>query len=190
MQTSPNAQKELRFTFTSRLDGWDKRLSKWIGENRVLKPFSRLFAAATYLGDGYLWGLIALLLLLFGRSIDRKYILLGLGIFIINKSLVVCFKFYFKRERPVPLAPGLRSLIMERYSFPSGHSTDSFGIALMVSYFYPALWVQLGAYSISLLISLSRIYVKEHYPSDVISGALLGTLMTAVLLFIFERVFL
>jgi len=64
------------------------------------------------------------------------------------------------------------------YSFFSGHASSSFSIVvyvvLCVRNFSP--WVYL-AFIWPLLFSLSRIYVGVHYPSDLLVGALVGSLI-------------
>lgn len=68
-------------------------------------------------------------------------------------------------------------------SFPSGHAARSivFGIVLAyaLSQRFPRGCYLLFAYPI--LVSLSRVYVLEHYPMDVIGGAVLGIMLTGVL---------
>jgi undecaprenyl-diphosphatase len=57
-------------------------------------------------------------------------------------------------------------------SFPSGHSTSTFGAAVAVSRMWPqtrALW-----WVLAVLVGYSRIYLGHHYPLDVVGGALLG----------------
>ncbi len=57
-------------------------------------------------------------------------------------------------------------------SFPSGHAASSAGAAVILCAVAPtlaALWVTLAA-----LMGTSRVYVGVHYPSDVVTGALLG----------------
>jgi len=170
----------------ARLTALDERSLDRISNSPYLAPFSRLLIAATYLGDGYLWGGLALFLMFQGER-DRRYVLIGLGITIINVIIYTLIKLYFKRQRPIPFPMPLRSRMLERYSFPSGHSSASFGVALMVAHFYPILWAQIGVYLVAAFIGLSRIYVREHYLSDVIAGAILGTLITGLFLPIFER---
>jgi len=68
-------------------------------------------------------------------------------------------------------------------SFPSGHAARSviFGIVLAyaLSERFPRGCYLLFAYPI--LVSLSRIYVLQHFPMDVIGGAILGIMLTGVL---------
>ena len=58
-------------------------------------------------------------------------------------------------------------------AFPSGHATGYFAMAAVYAVRYPKLrWpLVLGG----VLVGFSRIYLGEHYPSDVLAGAALGT---------------
>ncbi len=61
------------------------------------------------------------------------------------------------------------------YSFPSGHTCSSF---IAVSLFY--LFGITGFYFVlffALSVSFSRIYLGEHYPSDVLAGAIIGIVL-------------
>ena len=58
------------------------------------------------------------------------------------------------------------------YSFPSGHATFAFALAVILAYKEPK-WKK-GLYLLACAISLSRIYLGHHYPIDVIVGGLLG----------------
>jgi undecaprenyl-diphosphatase len=117
-------------------------------------------------------------------------VMVAFAITIINIALFRFLKFVFKRARPLYQAPPyeLGYRLLDTYSFPSGHATTSFGIAYALSHFYSILPVQIAAYSAASIIAISRIHMAEHYPSDVISGALLGMLSSAFLLPIFERI--
>lgn len=61
----------------------------------------------------------------------------------------------------------------EYASFPSGHSTTAFSILIAFGAPWPALRPVLWIYA--LLIPISRIVVSAHHPSDVIAGAVVGT---------------
>ena len=58
-------------------------------------------------------------------------------------------------------------------SFPSGHAARAFTIAAVFADHYPQP-IPFLAYSAASLIGLSRIYLDEHFSSDVFAGAALG----------------
>ena len=64
-------------------------------------------------------------------------------------------------------------------SFPSGHTTSAFAAAVALGFMRPRWrgWL-LGA---AVVIGLSRILVGAHYPSDVVGGAALGSLVSLAL---------
>jgi len=164
-----------------RLFRWDKRMVETLSENHVLRRLSPLFLTATILGDGYIWGGLGLGLILFGRPIDRVNVLIGLAVSIVNIAMFRFLKLLFERPRPIPVEDALRSRLIDTYSFPSGHATTSFGLAWVVITSYPYPWVGVGIYLLASLISFSRVFVREHYPLDVLFGAVLGSLIAAYL---------
>jgi membrane-associated phospholipid phosphatase len=63
-------------------------------------------------------------------------------------------------------------------SFPSGHSITAWSTAAVLADRYPhRFWVKLTAYGLASAISFSRCTGKEHYPSDVVVGGVLGYLI-------------
>ncbi len=60
-------------------------------------------------------------------------------------------------------------------SFPSGHTTEAFVLASVVSGHYDETWVSYASYSIAGLVGLARTYHDAHFASDVLAGALIGT---------------
>lgn len=159
-----------------------------ISESPLLNRFSRYMVAATYSGDGYLWGLAGLTLILFGGDPGHTYVLMGLAISIINIAVFRLVKTVMERPRPVTLkSRPLKYRMIDDFAFPSGHATVAFGVSFIVANAYPELWwAGFGAYFASIIIGLSRIFVKEHYPSDVVGGAILGTLVAAILMPVFS----
>lgn len=61
-------------------------------------------------------------------------------------------------------------------SFPSAHASGVFALATVAEVFYGP-WVGIPSYALAGLVSVSRLDANKHFASDVIAGAVLGTLM-------------
>ena len=88
------------------------------------------------------------------------------------------FKF-FMRPRPYVTVPGLTNLIdMSRdpNSFPSGHATAAFGVCMAIFLTVEDKRAKAASLFVAVLMGFSRLYVAVHYPTDVIAGALIGTM--------------
>lgn len=160
---------------------WDEQALSWVSESPWLRRLDGLWVLATYLGAGYIWGLLGLYLILFGTPRDQTNVLVGLGVTMVEITVFHLFKAFFSRPRPPFRAQGLRQSYLYTHSFPSGHATIGFGVAYLIAYFYPAWSTVLLAYLIAGAIGLSRVYLREHFPMDVIGGAALGTAISWVL---------
>ncbi len=62
-------------------------------------------------------------------------------------------------------------------SFPSGHVTAAFTFASTIAAHYDQLWVKLLTYGVATGVGLSRINDDAHFASDVVAGAMIGTLV-------------
>ena len=64
---------------------------------------------------------------------------------------------------------------LDEFSFPSGHTFHALSFTIIACSYIPELcWVLIP---FAILVALSRIILGLHYPSDVLAGAILGTLM-------------
>jgi undecaprenyl-diphosphatase len=59
-------------------------------------------------------------------------------------------------------------------SFPSGHTIASFEAAVVLLYYSKKMGIP--AMILAVLVSVSRLYIFVHYPTDVIASIVLGTL--------------
>lgn len=108
-----------------------------------------------------------------GAAVDaarREHWLRGaravLGAYALNTVL----KLVVRRKRPaLDKLPALISTPTS-LSFPSAHASSSFAAARAYSSLIPAA----PLYAAATAMSLSRIYLGVHYPSDIAAGALLG----------------
>ena len=131
--------------------------------------------AATRLGNGWIYPLLSLVLLLFvddGRSLH----VLGSS----AASLGVAFTVYpsmkrvLARTRPCEYAPALAYVPepLDRYSGPSGHAMTAAAYAVPLVVAWPAAAPL--AIVVWAVIGWSRVAVGHHYVSDVLLGSILG----------------
>ncbi len=94
----------------------------------------------------------------------------------INSIITQGLKHGFNRDRPYEKYP----LLINPYeieisqSFPSGHTSTAFSLATSLSIEYKKWYVVLPAYAWATSVGYSRLYLGEHYPSDVLAGAVVG----------------
>ncbi|MFA5405210.1 MAG: phosphatase PAP2 family protein [Ignavibacteria bacterium] len=98
----------------------------------------------------------------------------------LSSGIVIGTKNIVKRERPYKTLSNVHynksKFLLDRYSFPSGHSAMSFAMATSLTLRYPDKPILIsGVYLYSTVISLGRIFLGVHYPSDVLAGMLVGS---------------
>lgn len=114
---------------------------------------------------GIIWFLIGFVLFIREEKKDHRFFI---PIFLTGGASWVFVDFILKpligRPRPTE--------ILTDFSFPSGHATIAWAMAIVLSRYEPRWrWM---FYVLAVLISLSRMYLGVHYPLDVLGGAVLG----------------
>ena len=86
------------------------------------------------------------------------------------------------RDRPPLVYPEPKPLVHVPHTgaFPSGHSSAAFACATVLAWASPRLRVP--AFVLAAAIAWSRVYVGVHWPLDVLGGAVLGVLVSTILL--------
>ena len=131
----------------------------------------RAVGAFSSLGEhGALWIALGLLAAAADRP-QRGAWARAAGVVAATYGLNTGLKFAFRRRRP--RVDGLPPLVgtPTELSFPSAHAATSFAGAH--SYSRAGLWAT-PLYLLAASLSVSRVYLGLHYPSDVLGGALLG----------------
>lgn len=158
-----------------RLLAWDVGVLHRAVSFPVLRALELPLLVATYVGYGYVWGALALALIAFGTPVDQRNVLVGLGVTVVVVLLSQGVKALTARPRPWFARRGFHHQFLGSSSFPSNHTAVAFAMAYLVARLYPAWYNVVLLYSLAFLIGLSRVYLREHYPLDVVGGAALGT---------------
>ena len=82
-------------------------------------------------------------------------------------------KDFYRRPRPFTTDPGLANGKLEKsFSYPSGHSTESMVLALVLADLFPDKHDAIIA--IARNIGWHRVEIARHYPSDIYAGRVLA----------------
>ncbi|MBQ8109930.1 MAG: phosphatase PAP2 family protein [Clostridia bacterium] len=154
---------------------FDSSILLWIQDSLRTDFLSPIVKVITHLGDkGIFWIAVTLALLCFRKTRRLGVMcLVSMVIGLVVTNLVI--KNWVARIRPYEVIPGLNCIVglAKDYSFPSGHTTNSLACAWVLFRRAPKKW-GVSALVLAILISLSRLYVGIHYPTDVIGGAVIG----------------
>lgn len=160
------------------IQSMDETALVWIAEHlrcAVLDPVMKLY---TQLGNaGLLFIGLALVMLCFKQTRRAGWAALCamlLGLIVVNLTI----KPLVSRARPWLVIEGFVNLVPEHdpNSFPSGHTNAAFAFAVALCAVPFQKWVKAAALCAAALMGLSRLYVGVHFPSDVLAGAVIGTL--------------
>jgi len=175
-------------------EGLDQSVISFVAENVGNPILDIIMQSITESGDIYYMLGFGIIILLVKRT---RRIGITLMILIVFSTLLTGYiKCGVDRDRPsfdyegvpfpVEISRDTYALFCEGgldASFPSGHAARSviFGIilAFALSERFPRGCYLLFAYPV--LVSLSRVYVLQHFPMDIIGGAILGIMLTGVM---------
>src|SRR5713226_5831875 len=89
---------------------------------------------------------------------------------------VEAMKYSAGRERPFQ-GDGGGHFFQGGTSFPSEHSAAAWAVAGVIAHEYPGPLPKLVAYGLASMVSYSRIQGRQHFPSDVFIGGIIGSLI-------------
>ncbi|MBT3516912.1 MAG: phosphatase PAP2 family protein [Nitrospina sp.] len=129
--------------------------------------------------QNFIWpGIVSIVIFLWLKRMRGLALVLATALAVsISDFLGATLKELIARDRPCHVLSHIKDIAncSNSFSFPSNHAVNSFTFATIVTLAYKNLTFLL--YVSALLIGYSRIYLGVHYPTDVLSGALLGILI-------------
>lgn len=153
----------------------DHQIFFWINHlpHTILSDWFALWLSGIGIG-GLVWLLISIWLFLKIEKKDHWFFLPVVTAMAFSEVVGnIILKNYFGRGRP-PVSLGTINIggILTDHSFPSTHATFAWALAIVLSVKEPR--AKYFFYFLAFLISLSRIYLGDHYPADVVAGSLVG----------------
>ena len=165
-----------------KINKFDYNIIKWIEDNLRNNVLDIFFKVITELGDKMVFiGIVMVLFWVVNKRFAYKFLFAFIGSALINQVLKVII------ARPRPFTePGISSVGKESsgYSFPSGHSQST-------AIIYYAFNEECGKknkivkgilIALLILIPFSRMYLGQHYLTDVVVGVIVG-LVSAYLIY-------
>jgi undecaprenyl-diphosphatase len=155
----------------------------------LITDYDKLWPVRIILIAVWLW------LAIKGGRRGRTVALMIIPVLVLSDKLSsAVIKEFVGRPRPchevsgVPIVQGIHLLVNcgTGKSFPSSHAVNNFALAVVFSFYYRKwIWWFAGWAS---LVALSRPAVGVHYPSDIVGGAIIGTLVAALVIWTWTNV--
>ena len=158
--------------------------------------FDAVLPFVTILGTGYFTAAIVLFLLFFSKFRSRRYVLAASLCNIVPGVFAQIIKNIINAPRPLKYLNQASWIhyvegqpLQYHLSFPSGHTVSAFALCcfltLLLGKKYP-YW-GIAFFLVALAIGYSRIYLSQHFFSDVYAGSIIGTLGCLLMFWLVDR---
>jgi len=153
---------------------WDRAVCTTLNQGLRYALLVRALQGISWLGNGIFWYTLMLALLLIHRG---EAVLPVLHMALVGAVCTASYKMLKRgtvRPRPYLAMPTIAAgaPVLDKFSFPSGHTLHAVSFTLVACAYYPTLAVVLVPFTV--LTAASRIVLGLHYPSDVLAGAAIG----------------
>jgi membrane-associated phospholipid phosphatase len=101
----------------------------------------------------------------------------AIGSLVIASVVTEGLKYTINRDRPYEKYPDeiYPNSVETDPSFPSGHASLAFSTATTLTLEFKKWYVAVPAYAWAIGVGYSRMYLGQHYPTDIIGSAIVGS---------------
>lgn len=160
-------------TITHKLIDNDIRFYQNINQLSDSKFIYQSMKLITHLGSTAFAAALSLCLLI----ADNEVLHFLIANLLVSQLIIHSIKRIINRPRPYKTLINAKAINPPRckYSFPSGHSSSALTIALVLAQCFPLFSIFFIPFGI--LVGISRILLGFHYPSDVLAGFMISSLV-------------
>lgn len=160
--------------------------------------FDFFFKNITHLGTGYLLGILFFATIFKNKKFAFKTLLSSILMFgivlilklkIFSERPVTFFKYSYNTDYHFHFVNGVN--IHNYNSFPSGHTATAFTLFLLLSILFHSKnkILQFVFFALALLVGYSRMYLMQHFLTDVIAGSIIGVVCVYFSNFVINKIF-
>ena len=152
----------------------------------------QVFKYFTHYGDGLMWAPLGIYCFFY----RRKYFITVVAGVLISTILAQFLKrvvypdelrpiSYLSEIFPVHVVDGVT--MRKVHSFPSGHTTTAFAMALIMAYIINRKVWSVILPLLAFLAGYSRVYLAQHFPTDIFAGMCIGIVSVIMSLLIYRK---
>lgn len=165
------------FSATLHAQNWDVRLLDNINPDEPGSTAMEIVSGSTYpISAALPAGLLLKGYLISKDKATQQKGWQALGAVAINVVITEALKRSINRERPFNKYSFIHTddENAKSGSFPSGHTSLAFATATTLTIEFKKWYVAVPAYTWAAAVGYSRMYLGQHYPTDIIGGAVVG----------------
>ncbi len=165
------------------INNFDKKFFYFVNSSLKNKVFDTMMPLITRLGEDLVIILIGISFFILGKKKGKITSVLIITALFLARLSVLVLKRITHRPRPFLVYENAHLIGTAFFSsFPSGHTTLATAVCIILCFKYKRF--SLIFIILALLVGISRLYVGQHYPTDILAGFVLGSIVAYVVLYL------